>query len=158
MALSSPPSFDALERLSRTRDADLIRSKQWVDPDRVKGRGAQSNRAGRFEKETRETVDDGWTPVEPIQMFETIEHIERAKTIITRNESPDIGFDRSINAYRGCEHGCIYCFARPTHAFHDLSPGLDFETRLFAKPEAATLLRKELGKAGYRVRPIAMGT
>lgn len=84
--------------------------------------------------------------------------IERPKTIITRNQSPDVPFDRSINAYRGCEHGCIYCFARPSHAFHDLSPGLDFETKLFAKPEAAALLRAELRKPGYRCQPIAMGT
>ena len=84
--------------------------------------------------------------------------IERPKTIITRNKSPDIPFDRSINAYRGCEHGCIYCFARPTHAFHDLSPGLDFETKLFAKPDAAALLRTELTKPSYRAAPVAMGT
>jgi DNA repair photolyase len=84
--------------------------------------------------------------------------VESAKTIISRNTSPDIGFDRSINPYRGCEHGCIYCFARPTHAFHDLSPGLDFESRLFAKPNAAELLRAELSKNGYVVRPIAFGT
>ncbi len=84
--------------------------------------------------------------------------VERAKTIITPNASPDVPFDRSINAYRGCEHGCIYCFARPTHAYHDLSPGIDFETRLFAKPDAASLLRAELTKPGYRCAPIAMGT
>jgi DNA repair photolyase len=96
---------------------------------------------------------DGEPP--PPRTTVTVEH---PKTIITRNRSPDVGFDRSINPYRGCEHGCIYCFARPTHAWHDLSPGLDFETRLFAKPEAAKLLRVELGKRGYEVRPIAMGT
>jgi len=84
--------------------------------------------------------------------------IERPRTIITRNKSPDVPFDRSINAYRGCEHGCIYCFARPSHAFHDLSPGLDFETRLFAKPDAAELLRAELAKPGYACQPMAMGT
>ncbi len=84
--------------------------------------------------------------------------VEKAKTIIARNTSPDVPFDRSVNAYRGCEHGCIYCFARPTHAFHDLSPGLDFETKLFAKPEAAVLLRSELSKPAYRCAPIAMGT
>jgi len=84
--------------------------------------------------------------------------VERARTIITRNQSPDVPFDRSINPYRGCEHGCIYCFARPSHAFHDLSPGLDFETKLFAKPDAAALLRAELGKRDYRCAPIAMGT
>jgi DNA repair photolyase len=84
--------------------------------------------------------------------------IERSKTIINRNQSPDIPFDRSINPYRGCEHGCVYCFARPTHAFHDLSPGLDFETKLFAKPDAAALLRAELAKTSYRCAPMAMGT
>lgn len=84
--------------------------------------------------------------------------VERPKTIMTRNRSPDVPFDRSINAYRGCEHGCIYCFARPTHAFHDLSPGIDFESKLFAKPDAAMLLRAELGRRGYRCAPLAMGT
>lgn len=84
--------------------------------------------------------------------------VERARTILSRNSSPDIPFDRSINPYRGCEHGCIYCFARPSHAYHDLSPGLDFESRLFVKPDAAELLRAELGKPGYRVAPIALGT
>jgi DNA repair photolyase len=96
---------------------------------------------------------DGEAP--PLRTTVTVEH---PRTIITRNASPDIGFDRSINAYRGCEHGCIYCFARPTHAFHDLSPGLDFETRLFAKPHAAKLLREELARPGYSPRPIALGT
>jgi DNA repair photolyase len=84
--------------------------------------------------------------------------VERPKSIISRNQSPDVPFDRSINAYRGCEHGCIYCFARPTHAFHDLSPGIDFETKLFAKPDAAALLRAELSKKSYACAPIAMGT
>lgn len=88
----------------------------------------------------------------------TIVTVERARTILSRNQSPDIGFDRSINPYRGCEHGCIYCFARPSHAYHDLSPGLDFESRLFAKPDAPDLLRKELSKPGYTVAPIALGT
>jgi len=96
---------------------------------------------------------DGAPP--PLRTSVTREH---PRTIISRNASPDIGFDRSINPYRGCEHGCIYCFARPTHAFHDLSPGLDFESRLFAKPDAAALLRAELGKRGYAVAPIALGT
>ena len=100
----------------------------------------------------REQVDDG---PPPLRTTVTVEH---PKTIITRNASPDVPFDRSINAYRGCEHGCIYCFARPTHAYHDLSPGLDFETRLFVKPDAAALLRTELMKPGYVPRPIAMGT
>lgn len=158
MALSSPPSFDALERLSRTRDVDLIHSKQWVDPERIRGRGAQSNRAGRFEKESREAIDDGWTQVEPIQLFETVEHIERAKTIITRNESPDIGFDRSINAYRGCEHGCSYCFARPTHSYLGHSAGLEFEREIYVKVNAVEELRRELSDKRYRPKPIAMGT
>jgi DNA repair photolyase len=97
-------------------------------------------------------VDDGPPPLR------TSVTVEQPRTVITRNSSPDIGFDRSINAYRGCEHGCIYCFARPTHAYHDLSPGLDFETKLFAKPDAARLLRLELARPGYSPRPIAMGT
>ena len=100
----------------------------------------------------RETVDGS----EPV--LRTSVAIERPRTILSRNASPDIPFDRSINPYRGCEHGCIYCFARPTHAYHDLSPGLDFETRLFAKPDAAVLLRAELAKPGYGAKPIAMGT
>ena len=132
-------------------------------PDARPGRGAPENRTPtRFNLPTRE-VDGDWLDARddqdgappPLRTSVTVEH---PKTIIAYNRSPDIGFDRSINAYRGCEHGCIYCFARPTHAFHDLSPGLDFETRLFAKPDAARLLRAELAKPGYRVRPIAMGT
>lgn len=102
--------------------------------------------------DAREGVDEGALPLR------TTVTVEKPKTIIARNTSPDVGFDRSINPYRGCEHGCIYCFARPTHAFHDLSPGLDFETRLFAKPDAAALLRAELGKKGYVPAPVAMGT
>jgi DNA repair photolyase len=100
----------------------------------------------------RDCVDDAPPPLR------TTVTIERAKTIITKNQSPDVPFDRSVNPYRGCEHGCIYCFARPSHAYHDLSPGLDFESRLFAKPDAAALLREELGKPGYVCRPIAFGT
>jgi DNA repair photolyase len=102
--------------------------------------------------DAREDID-GAPP--PLATTVTVEH---PRTIISRNGSPDVGFDRSINPYRGCEHGCIYCFARPTHAFHDLSPGLDFESRLFAKPDAAALLRAELGRRGYDVRPMALGT
>lgn len=159
MVQPAPPSFDALERLSRTRDADLIRNKQLVDPALNRGRGAQSNRAGRFEPAQREPLDDGWGgQVEPLQMFETIEHIERARQIITRNDSPDIGFDRSINAYRGCEHGCAYCFARPTHEYLGHSAGLDFERDIYVKVNAVEMLRQELADRRYRVRPIAMGT
>ncbi|HLL30567.1 MAG TPA: PA0069 family radical SAM protein [Allosphingosinicella sp.] len=132
-------------------------------PDVRHGRGAPENRTPtRFNLpvreadgdwlDAREELDDGPPPLR------TTVTVEKPKTIIAWNRSPDIGFDRSINSYRGCEHGCIYCFARPTHAFHDLSPGLDFETKLFAKPDAAKILREELAKPGYLVRPMAMGT
>ncbi len=132
-------------------------------PDVRPGRGAPENRTpDRFNLPTRE-ADGDWLDSREAQdgdapPLRTTVTVEQPRKIITYNQSLDIGFDRSINAYRGCEHGCIYCFARPTHAFHDLSPGLDFETRLFAKPDAAKLLRAELGKPGYSVRPIAMGT
>jgi DNA repair photolyase len=129
----------------------------------VKGRGAQSAAVPtRYGLATRE-VDGDWRDyVErldgpPVKLRTTVIE-ERPKSILTFNQSPDVPFDRSINAYRGCEHGCVYCFARPTHAYHDLSPGLDFETRLFAKPNAADLLRATLAKRGYQPRPIAMGT
>src|ERR687892_2488096 len=128
----------------------------------IKARGATRNATPtRFNLKERVAEGDWLDSVESLDGIvprRTTVTVEHPKTILTFNQSPDIGFDRSINAYRGCEHGCIYCFARPTHAFHDLSPGLDFETKLFAKPEAARLLRAELGKPGYRVRPIAMGT
>jgi DNA repair photolyase len=131
-------------------------------PEARQGRGAPENHTPtRFGLAVRE-ADGDWLDEREAQdgiaPLRTTVTIEKPKSIITRNVSPDIGFDRSINAYRGCEHGCIYCFARPTHAFHDLSPGLDFESRLFAKPDAARLLREELGRAGYSPRPIAMGT
>jgi DNA repair photolyase len=132
-------------------------------PDARPGRGAPENRVPtRFNLPTRE-ADGDWLDERAVldgapPRLRTTVTVEKPKTIIARNQSPDIGFDRSINAYRGCEHGCIYCFARPTHAFHDLSPGLDFESKLFAKPEAAALLRAELGKRGYQCRPMAMGT
>ena len=126
-------------------------------------RGATVNPVSpRFALPTR-VADGDWLDEQgdldgPQARLRTTVTIERPKTILTRNRSPDIPFDRSINAYRGCEHGCIYCFARPTHAFHDLSPGLDFETKLFAKPDAASLLRAELSKSSYVCAPIAMGT
>ena len=128
-----------------------------------KGRGATRNEAsGRFNIPHRE-ADGDWLDALPAidglaPHRRTSVTIERARRIITRNNSPDIAFSQSINAYRGCEHGCIYCFARPSHAYHDLSPGLDFETRLFAKPDAAKLLKEELSRSNYRVAPIAMGT
>ncbi|HEY9553225.1 PA0069 family radical SAM protein [Allosphingosinicella sp.] len=132
-------------------------------PNARHGRGAPENRTPtRFGLAARE-ADGDWLDVRDeldgdVPPLRTTVTIEKPKTIIALNNSPDIGFDRSINAYRGCEHGCIYCFARPTHAFHDLSPGLDFESKLFAKPDAAALLRKELGSPSYTPRPIAMGT
>jgi DNA repair photolyase len=129
-----------------------------IEPDRRHGRGAETNRSGRFEKLERAFVDDGWSSLDLLPPLKTEVQEEVARQIITRNESPDISFDRSINPYRGCEHGCSYCFARPTHAYMGLSPGLDFETKLFAKPNAAELLEKELAKPGYEVRTIAMGT
>jgi DNA repair photolyase len=124
----------------------------------AKGRGARSNATGRFEPEIVEAFDDGWTSDDveaaPLRTTLTPEH---ARTIIARNTSPDIGFDRSINPYKGCEHGCIYCYARPSHAFMGLSPGLDFESRLFFKPEAARLLEQELAKPRYVCRRIHIG-
>ncbi|HEX6101974.1 MAG TPA: radical SAM protein, partial [Alphaproteobacteria bacterium] len=129
-------------------------------PDRpVKGRGAVSNPTGRYEPTVRERVDDGWgLPPEEETRPDTRVSEDTSRTVIARNNSPDVGFDRSINPYRGCEHGCIYCFARPTHAFLGLSPGLDFETRILVKPDAARLLEQELAKPGYRPAVIAMGT
>ncbi|MGV1835015.1 PA0069 family radical SAM protein [Rhizobium rhizogenes] len=129
-----------------------------VEIDRRRGRGAGLNPSGRFEPQQRETFDDGWQTLEELPPFKTEVQIEKPRTAITRNESPDIPFDRSINPYRGCEHGCIYCFARPTHAYMGLSAGLDFEAKLFAKPDAAKLLERELAKPGYKPRVIAIGT
>jgi DNA repair photolyase len=133
----------------------------------IKGRGAASPVAGRFEKTVRRGEDDGWGSVHdharvpgeaeapPLPQTRVTE--ERARSIVSRNDSPDVGFDQSINPYRGCEHGCVYCFARPSHAYLDLSPGLDFETRLFAKTNAAERLRHELARPGYVPSPIALG-
>ena len=129
-----------------------------VMSDRRRGRGAVSNTSGRFEPEARIPFDDGWRSLDDLPPFKTVVREQRARKIITRNQSPDLGFDRSINPYRGCEHGCIYCFARPTHAYHGMSPGLDFETQLFVKPDAPELLRKELADPRYEPRVIAMGT
>jgi DNA repair photolyase len=124
-----------------------------------KGRGAASNDSGRFEAERRIAFDDGWGTAdeEPLPLNTTLS-VDATRTIIARNDSPDIGFDRSINPYRGCEHGCIYCYARPSHAYLGLSPGLDFESRLFYKPQAAALLAAELRRKGYLCRPIALGS
>ncbi|WP_026618461.1 DNA repair photolyase [Ensifer sp. WSM1721] len=129
-----------------------------IDIDRRRGRGAALNMSGRFEPRTREAFDDGWQTIEELPPFKTEVQVEKPRAVITRNDSPDISFDRSINPYRGCEHGCIYCFARPTHAYMGLSAGLDFEAKLFAKPDAPRLLERELARPDYKVRPIAIGT
>ena len=133
-----------------------------ADPRRLRGRGAVSNASGRYERHRRVLMDDGWAPRPPEPEDEpalkTQVLTDTSRTIITRNASPDISFDRSINPYKGCEHGCVYCFARPTHAYLGLSPGADFESRIFAKPNAAELLARELSHPGYVPRTIAIGT
>ena len=126
--------------------------------ERRRGRGARSNLSGRFETQSREDFDDGWESLAELAPFKTEVRLEQARQIITTNDSPDIGFDQSINPYRGCEHGCIYCFARPTHCYLGLSAGLEFESVLIAKTNTAALLEKELARPGYRVKTIALGT
>lgn len=126
-----------------------------------KGRGATLNPAGRFEPLRHEPADDGWGSLDelvlaPSPRTETL--VDRSRTIIARNDSPDVPFERSINPYRGCEHGCVYCYARPSHAYLGLSSGLDFETKILVKPEAATLLRAELARPGYQPSVIALGS
>ncbi|GLC95014.1 radical SAM protein [Cupriavidus sp. TA19] len=180
---TNPPK-DTLRTGQRpSADADT----SWPEPGQRppvarKGRGAVSNLQGRFERDQREAFDDGWhspaadepaagvgqghpedaanpapAPEMPLLPLRTQVRTERARSILTRNASPDIPFDVSLNPYRGCEHGCIYCFARPTHAYLDLSPGLDFETRLFAKANAAEKLREALARPSYRCETIALG-
>ena len=128
-----------------------------VDAERRRGRGARSNRVGRYETEVREAFDDGWEGLADLEPFKTDVRREIAKSIIATNDSPDISFDQSINPYRGCEHGCIYCFARPTHCYLGHSAGLDFETKLYAKTNAAELLERELGHPQYVPKYIALG-
>ncbi len=128
-----------------------------IAPERRKARGAGSNAAGRYDL-ARGRVDDGWGILPEEAQIRTELRLETARSVITYNRSPDLPFDRSINPYRGCEHGCVYCFARPTHAYLGLSPGLDFETRLVARPNAAEVLRKEMSAAKYRPQTIALGT
>jgi DNA repair photolyase len=133
-----------------------------LPPMARKGRGAGLNPAIRFEQTAREAFDDGWGTLEAafadLPPLPTTLTKDSARSALAWNDSPDIGFDRSINPYRGCEHGCVYCYARPSHAYLGLSPGLDFETRLLFKPEVATLLEKELRKPGYDPKPVALGS
>ncbi len=124
---------------------------------RPKGRGAPNNPANRFHTTITEPCDDDWTPSDPASDLKTERFPDASRTVISYNRSPDVPFDRSINPYRGCEHGCIYCFARPSHAYLDCSPGLDFETHIFYKPEAPERLNEELGHKNYRCQPIALG-
>jgi len=141
---------------TQARHTLALRLERLTPASARRGRGAPSNAAGRFETQRREALDDGWTAdeVEPLRTQVTP---ERAKTILTRNDSPDISFDRSINPYRGCEHGCAYCFARPSHTYMGLSAGLDFESRLFVKENAAELLEKELAAPRYKPAVVALG-
>ena len=129
-----------------------------VDYERRRGRGALTNASGRFNREVREDIDDGWDNLATLDAFKTQVQDETARTIITTNDSPDISFDQSINPYRGCEHGCTYCYARPTHAYLGHSPGLDFETKLYAKVNAAEVLERTLAHPRYEVKTIALGS
>ena len=124
----------------------------------IKGRAARTNTAGRFERIERTAVDDGWTREEELPVLRTQVQVESPRTVISYNKSPDLPFDRSINPYRGCEHGCIYCFARPSHAYLGMSAGLDFESRLIARPNAPEVLQRELAHKNYRVATLAIGT
>ncbi len=124
----------------------------------TRGRGTTTRVDPRYLDMTREAVDDGWGYGEDGERVKTTVTVERPKTIISHNQSPDVPFTASVNPYRGCEHGCIYCYARPSHAYLDLSPGVDFETRLFAKPDASELLKKEISKPNYECTPIALGS
>src|SRR3954466_186583 len=154
-ALKHPPVTAPSEPAGATPFPELAVA---IDTARRRGRGAQSNASGRFEAEAKVAFDDGWQSLEDLPTFKTTVSLDTSRKVIARNDSPDIGFDRSINPYRGCEHGCVYCFARPTHAYLGLSPGLDFESKLTIKPDAPALLEKELAAPGYEPRVIAIGT
>jgi hypothetical protein len=154
-ALKHPPVTAPSEPAGATPFPELAVA---IDRERRRGRGAQSNDSGRFEAEARVAFDDGWQSLDDLPPFKTTVALDTSRKVIARNDSPDIGFDRLINPYRGCEHGCVYCFARPTHAYLGLSPGLDFESKLLVKPDAPALLEKELAAPGYEPRMIAIGT
>jgi len=156
MASARPKLIDDSARVIVARQNGVKLANELVAPERRRGRGAASNETGRFEPLKREAFDDGWGE-EELAPFKTEVIHERVRAIITRNQSPDISFDRSINPYRGCEHGCFYCYARPTHAYLGLSPGLDFESKLFVKDGAADLLMRELAAPSYRPATIALG-
>lgn len=145
------PKTGAFARSEATPDG-------MIDGRRRRGRGAQSNHSGRFETERRTAFDDGWETMGDLDALKTDVYEEPARSVITRNKSPDISFDQSINPYRGCEHGCIYCYARPSHCYLGHSAGLDFETKLYAKTNAAELLERELARKAYTPRVIALGT
>jgi DNA repair photolyase len=157
MTLHSSRLIDDSQRVTVERQLGVKFADRIAPVDLRRGRGAASNPTGRFEPAKREEFDDGWESADAIEPLKTEVTIERPRTIITRNQSPDISFDRSINPYRGCEHGCVYCYARPTHAYLGLSPGLDFESKLFVKEGAAALLEKELAAPKYSARVIALG-
>lgn len=150
----------------RVTNVHLLFYKRGVESERdgilpgrrARARGVLSNAAGRFERHGVQGFADGWEMVEEDRLLRTEVRVERARSAITWNRSPDLPFDRSVNPYRGCEHGCVYCFARPSHAFLNLSPGLDFETKLVARPGIGAVLERELRAKGYRVAPIAIGT
>jgi DNA repair photolyase len=161
--IARDPFRNAVARRNPQEETDHARRRMEdpayrIEADRRRGRGAVSNPTGRYETVQREGFDDGWELDEEVGSRPTETIVEKPRTIITRNDSPDLSFDRSINPYRGCEHGCAYCFARPTHAFHGLSPGLDFETKIFVKPNAADLLVKELRATGYKPKTIVLGS
>ncbi len=139
------------------KEARRAGADEQVQPGRRRGRGAVSNAAGRFEEDRRENVDDGWGVLDELEPFKTEVRDEVVKSIVAFNESPDLGFDRSINPYRGCEHGCIYCYARPSHAYWGYSAGLDFETKLTAKVNAVEALERELSKPGYAPATLMLG-
>lgn len=140
-----------------TPAAEPLPRGNLVHKDRRRGRGARSNSTGRFESEVRDDFDDGWESLSTLEPLTTNIHHDKSRTIISRNDSPDISFDQSINPYRGCEHGCIYCYARPSHCYLGHSAGVDFETELYVKPNAADLLERELAKPGYKASTIALG-
>src|SRR5215510_4749925 len=149
---------DASSTLAAARaPAEASGAAPLVDAERRRGRGARSNQVGRFEPHARESFDDGWDGLDGLAPFKTEVYRETAKSIIASNDSPDISFEQSINPYRGCEHGCIYCYARPTHCYLGHSAGLDFETKLYAKINGAELLERELAQPRYQAKVIALG-